>query len=117
MALRVLHAKPFSVSKYFSVHALGYNAFQSISALLIPGCIDSKFKGLTRLDRHGSRSTVSLRCWSGRYVQTFLGMGCWPDLYGLGYNRFGCRRMVRHPRFQYDFHESRPAIDNQLQQA
>jgi high affinity Mn2+ porin len=60
MALRLLHSKHFLISEYFSTQALGYGVFLPIVALLIPGWIDSRFKGLTSLERQGSRSTDSV---------------------------------------------------------
>jgi high affinity Mn2+ porin len=51
--------KHFSVFEYFSALALGGDVFLPIFAP-IRICIDSKFRGLTRLGRHGSRSIDSV---------------------------------------------------------
>ena len=60
MASRLSHSRHFLISKYFSAQAPGYGVFLPIVALLIPGWIDSRFKGLTSLERQGTRSTDSV---------------------------------------------------------
>jgi len=55
--------KHFFITKYFSAQAPGYGVFLPIFALrlsLFPNWLDSKFKSLTRLDRHGFGSTDSV---------------------------------------------------------
>jgi high affinity Mn2+ porin len=86
MVLRLLASRHFSISRCVSVQTRDHGVSLPASELLIPGWIDSNPKGLTRFERHGSRSTDSV-VGEGVVSRRFLRLLAWvagPTLTALG---------------------------------
>src|ERR1700733_13695404 len=86
MVLRLFASRHFSISRCVSVQTRDHGVSLPASELLIPGWIDSNPKGLTRFERHGSRSTDSV-VGEGVVSRRFLRLLAWvagPTLTALG---------------------------------